>query len=220
MLWDGNQSRMARDLGCTQALISSVIHRRSFPGPKLLSALAQHPMVNVDWLVSGIGQPIKSSRPPAHVCALPVAHRLLDGLVADCPESLSMMSLVVPAPKYRPTRYVFRVDEKQDDLTSSNAVRVGDYLILETDPATWRDQPQAVGGQICVIRSASDEKSALQLVEFRAKGRGSTTPTGSPSHIQRRRKRGLELDDDVGRHQADRGGRASVCERIRPAQRR
>ena len=54
----GNQSMMAQQLGCSQAVISKIKTGRQPPGQRLLSALARHPKINPAWLLTGEGQPL------------------------------------------------------------------------------------------------------------------------------------------------------------------
>ncbi len=57
-VWFGNQSEMARDLGCSQSLISKVVAGERSPGHKLMQALTEHPTINKGWLIAGEGPPL------------------------------------------------------------------------------------------------------------------------------------------------------------------
>jgi hypothetical protein len=57
-LWDGNRSRMARDLKCAQSLVSMIATGKRPPGRDVLAKLGHHPLVNAAWLLTGEGEPL------------------------------------------------------------------------------------------------------------------------------------------------------------------
>ena len=133
-IWLGSQTRMASEIKITQAAISKVVLGRRNPGRKLLMAVAAHPLVNAEWLLRGLGSPLRdidlSGPDAAGHRMIPIASRLLPpGLVEDFQKYLSNKSLPVVAADHRPTRYFFRVGP--DDMVEP-FVRVNDLLLIES----------------------------------------------------------------------------------------
>src|SRR4051812_7212842 len=80
LVWAGNRSAMARDLGVSHPVISRVAAGQQEPPGKLLLALAGRPTVNLRWLFLGEGEPLNPRDPAAAGGRFaPVATRLLPG---------------------------------------------------------------------------------------------------------------------------------------------
>jgi hypothetical protein len=154
LIWKGNRSRMAKDLGISQPVMSRVLAGQQAPSTKLLEALARWPRLNVRWLFNGEGEPLSDrglGDGGGHFC--PVASRLLPGSPQEHPELLTGLSLAVATAYYSPTTYYYRL-EPRDPLVGAKGSRMaaGDYLLIETAPA-WVSRPAAFRGRLGVFRS-------------------------------------------------------------------
>ena len=112
--WKGNQRRMARDLGISQASISRVERGVQKPGLRLVSAIAAHPQISDTWLHTGRGEPIvaTSAEAPGDGWSLPVVTRSLPGKPEDYANRLSGMVFPVVKPLYRNTCYYLKVSKE------------------------------------------------------------------------------------------------------------
>lgn len=63
--WQGRQADMAREVGCSQAVLSRVATGKAEPGKRLLALIAAHPEVDSEWLYSGRGKPTRPSIVPS-----------------------------------------------------------------------------------------------------------------------------------------------------------
>src|SRR5262249_7819585 len=152
-IWKGNRSRMAKDLGISQPVMSRVLAGQQAPSTKLLEALARWPRLNVRWLFNGEGEPLRDrglGDGGGHLG--PVASQLLPGSPQGHPELLTGLSLAVATAYYSPTSYFFRL-ESRDPLVSARGSRTaaGDYLLVETSH-DWIARPPAFRGRLGVFR--------------------------------------------------------------------
>ena len=87
LIWDGNNSRMGRELGnISHPVISRVLAGDQPPPGKLLEALAKWPGLNVRWLFAGEGEPLNERGLGAgggHFS--PIARELLPGRTRTAP---------------------------------------------------------------------------------------------------------------------------------------
>jgi hypothetical protein len=147
-LWRGNQREMARAVGVSQGLISKVVNGQQAPGPRLLTALANHPGVDSDWVVSGTGQPI----PFPERGSLPIAAGVLPGPPLEYPHLLGGSRHPVADALSRPTRYWLLLAQNSP-LVREPSLRLapGDLLLLDSDPA-WTRRPDLTDGRLCGVR--------------------------------------------------------------------
>jgi SOS-response transcriptional repressor LexA len=130
-VWQGNQSAMAKDIECSQPLLSKIIHGKQEPGRSLLERIARYPGINSSWVLSGQGQPRVE---PEDVQSLPVAYEVLPGPPLDHLRRLQPERYAVPEAFYRPTRYWLRLRGDQPVVKLRNQGIVhGDLILLETD---------------------------------------------------------------------------------------
>lgn len=54
-----DQRRAGRELGVTQTQVSHTLTGARRPSPSLVKKLSEHPEVNPEWLIDGIGKPLR-----------------------------------------------------------------------------------------------------------------------------------------------------------------
>jgi transcriptional regulator with XRE-family HTH domain len=215
-LWLGSQTRMAADLGLSQGSLANVLNGRRAPGRDMLSAIASHPLIRGEWLITGEGPPLtiaESSRD--HVrSALPVAKRILMGQPAENPHLLSLEVIPVPSPVYRPTRYWYRLPAQTPcEALQSIKAEASDLLLLETDDRyRTGESVRELGFRPCsvLIRRADEHEACLGLLrqpsaEQRAAGlvpvniypwQGAVFTSEIHTRSSERRERVVELDQN------------------------
>lgn len=146
--WDGNQRRMADDLGVSQGLVSKIVNGQQGAGKDFLAALARQPGVSADWLDSGEGPPL--TLPPKGT--LPVALGVLPGPPLRYPHLLTGQRQPVAADLDRETRYWLDLQANSLLLRDATlALLPGDLLLMETDTA-WTRRLDLIEGRLCGVR--------------------------------------------------------------------
>jgi transcriptional regulator with XRE-family HTH domain len=146
-LWEGNQSKMASAVGCSQSLLSRVLAGQQAPGRQLLERIAQVPRINSAWLLSGRGAALF---PEPDLDGLPISRVLLPGPPADYPEQWLSVRHPVPRAFHAAGRYWLYVGSDFPIAPSKSAkVDVGDLILMETDfdeisRDSWVDRTLAV----------------------------------------------------------------------------
>jgi len=104
--WESSQSKMARELDCSQATISKVLSGDARPGARLISLICRHAAVSEEWLRSGSGKPPSERRLTSVTTAstLPITRVLLPGPPDAYPDKLEGEEFPIAATMYRPTR--------------------------------------------------------------------------------------------------------------------
>jgi transcriptional regulator with XRE-family HTH domain len=163
LVWEGNRSRMARDVDIDQPTISRVLTGQQKPSAKLLEKLATWPGVNVGWFLLGQGEPVLAPGMQAGVGGYrPLLDELLPGPLAEHGDRLSGVSYPVAAAFDTKTSYWYRVQPKSPVTRSNHKVGVGDLLLVETD-ATWTRRGDAVLGKFCVFNIPAGKKRIALL---------------------------------------------------------
>jgi len=54
-----DQRRVGRELGINQTLVSHTLTGKRRPSPSLVKKLSARPEVNPEWLIDGVGKPLK-----------------------------------------------------------------------------------------------------------------------------------------------------------------
>jgi transcriptional regulator with XRE-family HTH domain len=135
VLWHGSQSKMAAELGISQAAISQIVRGQRRTGPKVLDRLASHPLVNPAWVYGGDGEPLLAPRfdGAADEPHLPVATSPLPGDPSAFKELLGAHSVAVARSEYRETRYFLPVGKHDPVLRDKQRmVAPGDLILLDT----------------------------------------------------------------------------------------
>ncbi len=160
-LWSGSQSRMAADLGVSQGALSNVLLGKRSPGPKILSALAAHPVVNADWLTTGDGDALLTRPEQSGIAeiGLPVAKQLFFGLPFDHPSHLEDYLYPVRRKLFRPSRYWVEIDASSPLCADKHLkIGAGDHVLFEPDAEGW---PADTRGYPCIVLGGRGKKKWL-----------------------------------------------------------
>lgn len=143
-LFDGNQTRLAKALGVTQALVSMVVRGVQPPTRDLMARLAGIDRVNPEWVVTGDGDPIL----PDIRGTLPVS----DDLLPEPPSGRDARERFPIARGYDlPSRYFWRVPADHPAVAVPDwRLRSGDLILLDTAREMTSDLERFVG-RMCVI---------------------------------------------------------------------
>ena len=161
-VWQGSQTKMARDIGVSQSVISHVVVGRQEPGRKLLAAIASNSLVNSRWLITGEGEPLVAQFTEPGRRALYVARTLFQGLPDDHGDCLGDM-LEVPLRLYRPSRYWFEIPvDCPLILVSSLKIAVGDLVLFEPDQKGW---PDTIKGHPCIIKDTDNRLTFTHVTD-------------------------------------------------------
>jgi hypothetical protein len=178
-VWQGNQARMAEDLGVSRPVISRVLTGKQQPTGKLLAALLRrHPDVNLHWLLSGHGEPF--IEPGVEVGGgrlRPVVDDLLPGPPDEHPGLLSGLGYPVAAAFDAPSRYWYRIPagaavlRRTEEIALGGAEKIasGDLLLVETSEK-WTRRWGAVIGKFCAIRHGKGRRERILLGQVDATG--------------------------------------------------
>jgi hypothetical protein len=168
-LWNGSQSKMARDLNVSQPNISRVLAGKRPPRRKLLMALAAYPLVNSGWLLEGQGPPLVAgeSRTPQTATAgvlLPVSTTLLTGRPSEHFQACCGVWETPPS-QAKPTRYWHRLsNEMSAEEAEALGLAPGDLLLIETDLSAFVDVRQ-LANRLCVLQPHEQASLDLRLVK-------------------------------------------------------
>lgn len=124
-LFHGRTREMARYLDITHSVISKVTRGLQGPGEDFLNRLSGHPLVNTDWLLKGIGEPIL----PLTSGTLPVSESILPGAPVHHRELLTGERYPISNAQENHSRYWFRHGYDLPKL----GIMAGDLLLIETD---------------------------------------------------------------------------------------
>lgn len=161
--WDGNISRMARELGIPQPAVWKMVNGKQPLSSQLLIALVQRSMVNLHWLLSGKGPRFLEGaaanlRGQAVVRpAIPVAAQVLPAPPAACQNLLADQATDPINGVFTATQYWIEI-KKTDAVAQRKDEQLmpGDWLLLETDPACFPPQHKMEDRLVVVPCSGQD----------------------------------------------------------------
>lgn len=150
----GNRSAMAKAIGFSHTMIASVMKKERTPGRRLEDAIVNRLGVSREWLKDGTGQPFPSAdNRPARGIA--VSHVPLPGLPHEH-QDLVTRWIAVPEVVPSGSQYWLVLKSTQPILRRpSPAFRVGDHLLMETNPARF-PRESALNEVLCVVRGGAD----------------------------------------------------------------
>jgi hypothetical protein len=145
--FDGNQSRLARALGVTQALVNMVVRGVQPPTRNLIARLGAIERVSPHWAATGEGEPFL----PDTRGSLAVSDVLLPGPPADYAALMTGERFAVTPAFERPSCYYWRLPAGHP-ATAVDAWRLlpGDLILLETSRAAI-EAPGALHRKQCVL---------------------------------------------------------------------
>jgi len=154
----GSQAEASRKLGVTRCTISRVASGEIPVSRKLFHAIASIPNINSDWLVSGVGNPIRNT-PKILVdigSIVPVARKLLPGPLLEHEDLLSNEFIAVPRASYGTGVYAVPVSVLVVGMTATAAAQVlrahlfklEDTLLIDTAAATLSAKRQHTLGVV------------------------------------------------------------------------
>ncbi len=165
LVWRGNRSQMGRDLGFAQQVVSRVIAGDHQPSAEFVTALANWPGINRDYLLNGVGEPLLTPGIESNVgLYLPVADELLFGPPSEYPDRLSGMSHPVAGAFHTTTAYYHRVLGGSPLTKERKDILVGDLLLVEA-AEVWTRRAGAILGRLCIFRVKADKRTELMIGE-------------------------------------------------------
>jgi len=180
---------MAEDLGVSHGLISKVCNGIQMPGKSLLKALAEHPLVNSDWLYRGGGEPLL----PPTAGTLPVSNAILPGLPSTCGSLLTGERLAVSRAWESDSRYWLRLRPKSELLeVASLGLSAGDLLLVETSQ-DYLERTDLLADRICLVSETHENATTYGFERGGDAGvkilnrSSAKSPHSGPSRRKRRR---------------------------------
>lgn len=154
----GSQRQASIKLGVDASTISRVANGEVPASRKLLHAIASIPNINSDWLVSGVGNPIRNI-PKILIdigSIVPVARKLLPGPLLEHEDLLSNEFIAVPRASYGAGVYAVPVSALIVGMTATAAAQVlrahlfklEDTLLIDTAAATLSAKRQHTLGVV------------------------------------------------------------------------
>jgi hypothetical protein len=165
-LWQGNQSRMAEELGFSRMGVHNVLSGRQAPGRRLLMAIGAHPKVNPAWVLTGEGEPLLAERQAGFTGGylLPIYRQLPPGTPQDHQRLQSGEWYPVQQAFHGVPRYWYEVQAGDTIMHDPNQkVSVADLLLMDADPEPRR-RPEEVHGLLgAVLVPAADDDKQVKL---------------------------------------------------------
>ena len=161
-LWDDNQAKMAKSVHVAPATLSRVMTGKRPAGRELLLAIGTCKGINLQWLLTGAGEPFLDASLTIAPPHLPIAIDPLPGKPADYPNLLLPEAFPVPSSLSRSSRYFLRLAPRHVQGPLKNAVKEGDLILLETDVEFWRGRP-SLDRKLAVVRRVDDPSSGVEL---------------------------------------------------------
>src|SRR3984957_1385211 len=119
-LFAGNESAMAKALGCSQAAISHIVHGHRGVGSRILRSIAALPGVSPDWALLGVGAPPATKfQRDLTKCFLPVFSSIDFALAVDPVKAPTSRGEQVTPADYSETRIIFEIPEADTWLRHS-----------------------------------------------------------------------------------------------------
>lgn len=173
--WNGNQSRMADDLGVSQSLISKIVRTTQGPGREFLALLSRQRGLNPAWVLHGEGEPLLLPTKGT----LPVSPFVLPGPPLTCPHLLSGSRHMVAEALDRDTRYWLQVQDSWP-LVQVPAWKVtpGDLLLMETTH-DWTRRLDLVLGRFCGVRVRPESPTPYEVGRLEREGDCIVLKTGA-----------------------------------------
>ena len=180
----GSQRAFASLLGCSQAVISKIVNGEQEPGPHLIRLVRSLPGVNVEWLVTGEGEPLIGGALQSASGTVSVVRKLVPGDLRKYPTYATGYSVNVPATCATATIYGIEAGRcESSESLAKEFIRDTDILVVETDPNVWRFDVSVLDGRLVVVRIESAKPPKLHRVAtLNGGGSDALQPTWPPYH--------------------------------------
>ncbi len=137
VIFAGNRSQMAAVVGCTSSYITKIAQKSQNPGSDVLEGLAKDKRINSQWLISGLGDPLRGDQGQSRGGGWPIP--ILNSLLTEPLTQPSALGATgfwpVGGHEYAVTRYFYRLQIEDRLIYRPQAsLQTGDMLLLETDP--------------------------------------------------------------------------------------
>lgn len=150
----GNRSGMAKAIGFSHTVIANIVNGKA-PGRRLLEAIATRLGVDLVWLQGGEGQPFRRESGAGAGRGIPVTDVLLPGPPLDNQALITGDWVDVPEVVASPTVYWLALKSSQPIARQpSSGFRVGDHLLMETDPAKFPPET-SFHQRLCLVRAVA-----------------------------------------------------------------
>jgi hypothetical protein len=170
-VWHGNQSLMAREVGCVQSVISKIVAGQQHVGSRLLMRIATYPSLNPTWLLTGEGEPFLPVVTPGPgteegATDLPIARQILPGPPELHRKLLFEERFPTAAADIRSTRYWLELTGDQPIVRhGGHSLRADDLLLMETD-ANYRKDVHQVDGELCAVRLPKGPRDGTKMLKL------------------------------------------------------
>jgi hypothetical protein len=162
-----SRTALAKAIGFSHTIVAEVVRGR-VPGPRLRDAIVARLHVDRAWLETGAGQPFAGDS--GEVLGVPVTNVPLPGPPL-AHRGMLTGRITVPEVVSSPTVYWLVLQSNQPVVRHPGAgFRVGDQLLMESDPAKFPGEADLFG-DLCVVRGgAGGSELRLATVEYRGAG--------------------------------------------------
>lgn len=129
--FEGNQSKLARHIRQSQAVVNRLLRGAQLPSSKFLFALGQYTNIDVNWLLSGNGKMTRETEYASGHVSFLKTHDRIEGM-----PNPSSRCICIPYPS-RGSKTLYAYVVSQDDEVTrwdGSDISAGDALLLETDP--------------------------------------------------------------------------------------
>ena len=147
-LGNGSQRALARELECSQSVISRIVNGQQEPGPEVVAALKAVDATAWKKLTSLMG----SDALQADEFTIPVATCLLHGTPDENRDQLTAESVAVSQSVYRPTLYAVKAKHCVPAVDDpSERFRDDDMITIEAATNRFQQNIQMLHGKLCAV---------------------------------------------------------------------
>lgn len=162
----GSQRNLGVIGGVSHTTIAKIVSGQQHPGRKVLERLASIPTVNRDWLLNGIGNPLSETSLPApsFTVSIPLARSLIPGDVRNYRHLLTPRAINVPLVSAGAAVYAVEIAAWCPfSQRSEEGIRIGDILILDSDPDAWKSNTETLDGRLVVVKRITSQGLSAEL---------------------------------------------------------
>jgi transcriptional regulator with XRE-family HTH domain len=163
VVYGGNTSQMAHDIGVDRSTCSRYKDGKTIPNRRSLMALSHEKGISLDWLERGLDEEIQyeqqsSSSDGISEWGLKVFRSPVVAVVEESQLGETGMLIATPSSFYDPKRYWLEVRQEFGD----HAIRIGDLLLIQ--PCDARDPAESDVNRLRTVMHAGDLTPVLAIV--------------------------------------------------------